>query len=299
MKKVWFALLVVLALVGCQQEEEPTSEFTLGNVYPSQLQTSQTYTFVTSLEWEGEEGTKLQSIQLTSDEEMPPSLGRATFYIGEPTKKTGLYQREEIGEKQKVQGYTMEENQTLIMKISTPEVPTDQMLNVRFTYEVGGEQFHRDVEWDTLNELVSRDLLTQKRAEPLEEKPTFSLTEGGKELPFQVVSECWGDECSEKADLIEAEVQEVTRDVEPVQMASGSFLEVEIEGQQPDSLQYKRLVDSIFVEERLREGVLSFEKVGTHRVVVTGLWYDDQGLFQGRKTVALVVDVTEDGPKAQ
>ncbi|WP_079478780.1 hypothetical protein [Halobacillus salinus] len=293
MRKIWFVLWSLLVVTACQRGESD-SEFTLVDMYPLDLQPGQNYIFITTLEWEGTEGTTLQSVDLISEETVPPVLSQSTFYIGAATKSTGVSNREEIGEKQAIEGYAMEEKQTLIMETKIPETPTDQAIDIRFTYEVDGEEYEQEVEWDTLSELTSSDVIAnQQAAVPLEEKPTFQLTRDGEQLPFEVVSECWGAECSEEADYIKAEVLDITRDIAPVPMRSGGFLEVDVMGEEVDELEYKRLVDSIFVEDTLREGVLPFENIGTHRLMLTGRWYDNQGLFQGKKTIALVLDVTE------
>ncbi|WP_117161140.1 hypothetical protein [Paraliobacillus sp. X-1268] len=71
------------------------------------------------MNWEGEDGTTLKSIQIVNSqgENISAEKGiNASFYIGDRYKKTGVYSRDEIGEKEKVEDYNLNEEQTLIME---------------------------------------------------------------------------------------------------------------------------------------------------------------------------------------
>ncbi|MBA2174861.1 hypothetical protein H0266_08145 [Halobacillus locisalis] len=284
-------IMAFLFLVGCQSNP-PEPEFTIGNVYPIQMTPGKSYYLVTSFEWEGEKETTLRSINIVGGASFQPA-----FYIGEETKKTGIYTREKIGEKTAVEGYTLEEKQTLIMEWTMPESVTDKSSKLQFIYEIDGQEYQKEVEWDTLTELMSSErLVDSNEAKPLEEKPSFSLTESNEQVPFQVVSECWVENCEEASSflaepVIEAEVEELTSELEPRPVSSGSFVEVEVEGEEPDEIVYHRQVDSIFIEERLQENIIELQKRGTHQFLFTAIWYDESGLFQGSKTVGVVFDV--------
>ncbi len=283
-------IVAFLFLVGCQSNP-PEPEFTLGNIYPSQMTPGESYILVNSFEWEGEQETTLQSISASGASFQP------SFYIGEETKKTGIYTREKIGEKTDVDGYTLEEKQTLIMEWTVPESVADKSSKLQLTYEIDGQEYQKEIEWDTLTELMSSERLADaNEAKPLDEKPTFSLTESNEEVPFQVVSECWVENCEEASSflaepVIEAEVEELTSELEPRPVSSGSFVEVEVEGEEPDEIVYHRQVDSIFIEDRLQENIIELQKRGTHRFLFTANWYGDSGLFQGSKTVGVVFEV--------
>ena len=290
--RVKVMIVAFLILVGCQSNP-PEPEFTLGNIYPSQMTPGESYILVNSFEWEGEQETTLQSISASGASIQP------SFYIGEETKKTGIYQREKIGEKTDVDGYTLEEKQTLIMEWTVPESVADKSSKLQLTYEIEGQEYQKEVEWDTLTELLSSERLADpNEAKPLDEKPSFLLKESNEEVPFQVVSECWVENCEEASSflaepVIEAEVEELTSELEPRPVSSGSFVEVEVEGEEPDEIVYHRQVDSIFIEDRLQENIIEIQKRGTHRFLFTANWYDESGLFQGSKTVGTVFEVGE------
>ena len=290
--RVKVMIVAFLILVGCQSNP-PDPEFTIGNVYPSQVTPGESYILVNSFEWEGEQETTLQSISASGASIQP------SFYIGEETKKTGIYKREKIGEKTDVEGYTLEEKQTLIMEWTVPESVADKSSKLQLTYEIEGQEYQKEVEWDTLTELLSSERLADpNEAKPLDEKPSFLLKASNEEVPFQVVSECWVENCEEASSFLaepvtEADVEELTSDLEPRSVSPGSFVEVEVEGEEPDEIVYHRQVDSIFIEDRLQENIIEIQKRGTHRFLFTANWYDESGLFQGSKTVGTVFEVGE------
>ncbi|MCA0970739.1 hypothetical protein LCM20_09075 [Halobacillus litoralis] len=297
MNKMMTVFILILALIGCQPNT-PEPEFTLGNYYPSQMAPNETYTIVVPFEWEGEEELTLKSMVPVAEGE--PSVDAAfqpAFYIGESTKRTGIYSRQEIGERTEVEGYPVQNEQTLIMQWTAPDDATNQTYNLQITYESGGEEYQKEVEWGTLTEVMSDEVISApKKATPLEEKPNFVLTLDGEEVPFQVIEECWAEDCSEDESflsepVIDLEVEEMTEDLEPVPVSSGDFLEITVEGEEPELIEYKRLVDSIFIEERLNDSAIELYKEGTHHFLFTALWYDEDMLFQGSKTIGVVFKV--------
>ncbi|WP_181347033.1 hypothetical protein [Thalassobacillus sp. CUG 92003] len=150
MKKCLFVFLASLLVVGCQSKAE-SSEFSLGNIYPSELKNKQHYFLVVPFEWSGKEGTELDSLHILNNNDERTAMN-ANFYIGAETKKTGVYRRDKIGEKQDVQGYRLSEHQTLIMELNVNE-ELNSAERLKFVYEVDGKQEQKVINWDTLQEL--------------------------------------------------------------------------------------------------------------------------------------------------
>ncbi|WP_443258382.1 lipoprotein [Virgibacillus sp. L01] len=156
MKKFLFVLLIALLLAGCQNEVRDNAEFNLGNISLSAFENNTQYFIVTPFEWEGEDGTTLKSIHIVNSqgEKLSAEKGiSATFYIGDSLKKTGVYRRDEIGDKDKVKGYNLTEEQTLIMETRLVNVKENSVKNLKFIYEINGEEYEKVVEWDTLSTL--------------------------------------------------------------------------------------------------------------------------------------------------
>ncbi|WP_226036818.1 lipoprotein [Aquibacillus saliphilus] len=160
MKKYLFILLIIPLLAGCQNEVRDNAEFNLGNISLSAFENNTKYFVVTPFEWEGEDGTTLKSIHIVNSqgENLSAEKGiSATFYIGDSFKKTGVYVREDIGDKEKVNGYKLTEEQTLIMETSLASVKDDSAKNLKFIYETNGEEYEKVVEWNTLSTLRTND----------------------------------------------------------------------------------------------------------------------------------------------
>lgn len=160
MKKFLFVLLIALLLAGCQNEVRDNAEFNLGNISLSAFENNTQYFIVTPFEWEGEDGTTLKSIQIVNSqgENLSAEKGiNASFYIGDKYKQTGVYRRDEIGDKEKVKGYNLTEEQTLIMETRVVSVEENSAKNLEITYETNGEEYEKVVEWNTLSTLRTND----------------------------------------------------------------------------------------------------------------------------------------------
>ncbi|WP_117149146.1 MULTISPECIES: hypothetical protein [Paraliobacillus] len=81
----------------------------------------------------------------------------ATFYIGDSSKKTGIYRRDEIGKKRKVNGYYLTEAQTLIIETELVNVEENSAKSLKFIYETNGEEYEKVVDWSTLSTLKTNN----------------------------------------------------------------------------------------------------------------------------------------------
>lgn len=132
------------------------AEFNLGNITLSEFENNTKYFIVTAFEWEGEDGTKLKSIQIVNSQGENISAEKgisASFYIGEKNKKNGIYRRNEIGDTEKVDGYKLAEEQTLIMETILVNVEENSTKNLKFIYEINGEEYEKVVKWNALSTL--------------------------------------------------------------------------------------------------------------------------------------------------
>lgn len=160
MKNFLFFLIIVLLLTGCQNVVKDNAEFNLGNTSLSTFENSTKYFIVTPFEWEGEDGTSLKSIHILNSqgENISPEKGiNATFYIGDSSKKTGVYSRDKIGDKEGVKGYNLTEEQTLIMETRLISVEENSANSLKFIYETNGKDYEKIVEWNTLSSLKTNN----------------------------------------------------------------------------------------------------------------------------------------------
>ncbi|WP_182199314.1 hypothetical protein [Paraliobacillus salinarum] len=145
-----FVFVLFLFLVGCSNQDEVSSngEFSVPDVSVDQLKPSSEldqglrYFIVMPFEWSGSEPVEIQSIDIVENSEpVTENSGIAyTFYGNDSEKKTGVYKREDIGEKQNIKGFTVDDENTLILELSLLDVESNDNRAMRIEYIQNGEQ---------------------------------------------------------------------------------------------------------------------------------------------------------------
>lgn len=97
-EKLFFLILLILSLLtGYQNEVRSKAEFQLENISLNAFENNTNYVIVTPFEWEGDNGTALKAIHIVNSQGEKLSTEKeinAVFYIGDSSKKTGVYKRD-------------------------------------------------------------------------------------------------------------------------------------------------------------------------------------------------------------
>ncbi|WP_079707806.1 hypothetical protein [Paraliobacillus ryukyuensis] len=128
-------------VIGCSNQEN-TGEFSIADISTGEKQAGQKYFMVMPFEWSGEGVAEIQSIDIVKDGKLITSDAGIsyTFYGGNPAKKTGVYGRSDIGEKEPINGFIIEEASTLILEISLQNVHPNEDRALHVIYLNNGKE---------------------------------------------------------------------------------------------------------------------------------------------------------------
>lgn len=151
MKKIAFLFALILLLVGCSStEKENSSGLKVGNMSTSSFADNKKYFIITYFEWVGEKSAKIESIELIKQGERPVTVDEDrisyTFYGADPYKAIGIYQREQIGEVEDIEGFEVQGESKLILEVVLTNVKADSNRKMKINYIAGGEKKEQIIE---------------------------------------------------------------------------------------------------------------------------------------------------------
>ncbi|AKG04015.1 hypothetical protein AAV35_003890 [Salimicrobium jeotgali] len=167
MKKVLFAFVVLLTLCivsACSESESSTKkneiskngEFSIENISASSLSSGEKYFFVIPIKWSGNKTAKIASVEMINREESVHSDDgiNYNFYGGKADKKTGVYERDDIGEKEEIEGFEIDDKASLILETSLKNhVETNKNRKIQITYDVNGQERDQIISSSTFENL--------------------------------------------------------------------------------------------------------------------------------------------------
>ncbi|PBB06309.1 hypothetical protein [Salimicrobium humidisoli] len=159
MKKVLFAFAVLLPLCivsACSESEiSNNGEFSIENISASSLSSGEKYFFVVPIKWSGNETAKIVSVEMINGEEPVHSDDGINykFYGGKPDKKTGVYERDSIGEKEEIEGFEINDKASLILETSLNNVEMNKNRKIQITYDVNGQERDQIISSSTFENL--------------------------------------------------------------------------------------------------------------------------------------------------
>lgn len=130
-------------------------EFAVENISASPLRAGESYYIVLPLRWTGSEKAIMKSVELLEDGSPITSESGIiyTFYAGDKDKKTGVYRREEIGSVEKVEGFEIGDEGTLVMETIMTDVKPNEKQKLRIHYTVNGQEREQIVSSGTVENL--------------------------------------------------------------------------------------------------------------------------------------------------
>ncbi|SIS45419.1 hypothetical protein [Salimicrobium flavidum] len=159
---VLFFIVSGVLIAGCQHTKEGTFAIDQISISDEGLTNGQNYYVVAPLQWDGPARAELTNIGIVNEAGEPINASEgieASFYVGADTKQTGVFRREEIGEKQQVEGYELTEEQTLIMQVKVTNTTEGENRKLSLTYSSGGEEYEKLLEWEPISDLNSSAMM--------------------------------------------------------------------------------------------------------------------------------------------
>lgn len=164
MKRIGILFTLMFLLVGCSNtggEGENSEEFKLGDISTSEFKDNESYFIVMPFEWNGEESVSIEAIEMIKDDEEPISVDNDRiiyeFYGADANKKTGVYERESIGDIEDIGGFEIEGESRLVLEVSLTNVIPDSTRKIKIKYLVGEEKKEQIIESTTIENLRTKE----------------------------------------------------------------------------------------------------------------------------------------------
>lgn len=164
MKSIGILFTLMFLLVGCSNtggEGEHSEEFKLGDISTSEFKDNESYFIVMPLEWNGEESVSIEAIEMIKDDEEPINVDNDRiiyeFYGADANKKTGVYERESIGDVEDIGGFEIEGESRLVLEVSLTNVIPDSTRKIKIKYLVGEEKKEQIIESTTIENLRTKE----------------------------------------------------------------------------------------------------------------------------------------------
>lgn len=163
MKKIGFLFALIFLLVGCSNtsgEGENSEGFKLGNISTSEFKDNESYFIVMPFEWNGEDSVSIEAIEMIKDKEEPVNVDNDRiiyeFHGADVNKKTGVYERESIGDVEDIRGFEVEGESRLVLEVSLTNVIRDSTRKIKIKYLVGEEKKEQIIESTTIENLRTK-----------------------------------------------------------------------------------------------------------------------------------------------
>ncbi|SDJ13471.1 hypothetical protein [Salimicrobium halophilum] len=153
-----FLMLSGILIAGCQTNEEAMVSIDQLSISSEGLADGQNYYIISPFKWKGPEEAELVDISIVDEEGEPVNSSQgisASFYVAADTKQSGVYRRDDIGEKQRVDGYELTEEQTLIMQLKLNNVRENENRRLKVLFTSGDEVHEKLLEWEAVEGLKS------------------------------------------------------------------------------------------------------------------------------------------------
>lgn len=162
MKISGLMMILIFLLVGCSRgDEDHSNEFKAGNLSTSVLAHQKNYFIAMPFEWMGKDTVTIESVELVTNSEQPINAEqdgiRYAFYGADPQKAVGVYQREDLGDLEEVQGFEIEGESRLVLKVSLNQVHADPDRRIKVIYKRGEKTYEQLVESTTVEELRTEE----------------------------------------------------------------------------------------------------------------------------------------------
>ncbi|OWA35480.1 hypothetical protein B9G55_12635 [Saccharibacillus sp. O16] len=159
--KALFFILFLL-LVGCSRAgEEHSNKFKLGNLDTSVFSNQKNYFIVTPFEWVGKKPVTIESVELVTKDDMSINAEQApiryTFYGADPKKGVGIYQRDDLGDLEDIQGFELKGEGRLVLKVSMNEVRPDPNRRIKIKYIIGQKKHEQLLESNMIEQLRTEE----------------------------------------------------------------------------------------------------------------------------------------------
>lgn len=161
MKKIGLIFTLMFLLVGCSNTSEKGEEFKLGNISTTEFKDNEKYFLVIPLEWNGDNPVTIESVELIKENEKIVNLDNDrinyVFYGADANKKIGVYQREEIGDIEEINGFEVDGKSTLVLEITLNNIIKDSNRGMKIKYLVGEEEKEQIIESTTIENLRTKN----------------------------------------------------------------------------------------------------------------------------------------------
>ncbi|NGZ77261.1 hypothetical protein [Saccharibacillus alkalitolerans] len=159
--KSLFVILIFL-LAGCSRAGgEYANEFKLGNMSTSTFENDKNYFIVTTFEWMGKNPATIESMELVKKDGTPITVEsdriRYAFHGADPKKAVGVYQRENLGNLEEIQGFEVEGESRLVLEVSLNHVQPASDRRIKITYTSGGKKREQLLESTTIEQLTTEE----------------------------------------------------------------------------------------------------------------------------------------------
>ncbi|GEM_PF-3224040 len=118
-----------------------SGQFTAGDATAGPFKPATTYYAVLPFAWNSDSPAAVQSIDIVKESQQPLSAADGisyTIYTADADKKTGVYEREDIGKVSPVDGFTMTDERTLVIRFSLTQAVPDKSRALRIRYMEDG-----------------------------------------------------------------------------------------------------------------------------------------------------------------
>ena len=162
MKISGLVMILIFLITGCSRgSEDHSNEFKAGNLSTSALADQKNYLIVMPFEWMGENAVTIKSVELATKDGKPINTEqngiRYAFYGADPQTAVGVYQREDLGDLEEVQGFEVESESRLVLKLSLNQVHADPDRRIKVIYKRGEKTYEQLLESTTVKGLRTEE----------------------------------------------------------------------------------------------------------------------------------------------
>lgn len=155
-------LLLFLFLFGCSDTDKKISnEFKIGNISTQNFQNDTKYFLVLPFEWNGKNAANIESIELIKEDDQPLQADADrifyTFYGADSSKATGVYQREEIGDVEDINGFEVEGESRVVLEVSLKDVKPDSDRRMKIKYSIEGKEKEQMIKSPMIEQLRTEE----------------------------------------------------------------------------------------------------------------------------------------------
>lgn len=162
MRKIGILFSLIFLLTACSNDDgvENLKGFSIGNITTSEFVDDKTYFLVIPLEWNGDDSVIIETVELIKQDEKAVNVDNDrvnyVFYGADVNKETGVYQREDIGEVEDINGFKVDDKSKLVLKIALTDVVSDSNRKMRVKYTIDEKPKEQIIESTMIQKLRTK-----------------------------------------------------------------------------------------------------------------------------------------------